>query len=129
MHRQISGWDWISDRPTPERQHHSPQLALARQLRDNRRRLHGETAMRPARPLTLDTATERPTFDARTGRLIGLAPLEEPQEQLIASAPEHPVFVIQYLDEQGEYRQLDSHAAPRPRLTLAGPTNARTLTM
>jgi len=58
--------------------------------------------------LILETALDRLAFDAASGRLISLTPKSDPDAELLASAPEHPAFVLQYLDE-GQYRSVDSH--------------------
>ncbi|MBI3920434.1 MAG: hypothetical protein HY318_03360, partial [Armatimonadetes bacterium] len=61
--------------------------------------------------ITLESATDRLSFDAATGRLLALRPNHAQEVELLASAPEHPVFTLQYLTENSEYRQVDSHSA------------------
>jgi hypothetical protein len=52
-----------------------------------------------------------------------------PGEELLASAEDHPVFVIEYLDERREYRQLDSFHVRRSRISLNESGPAQTLRM
>ena len=59
----------------------------------------------------LQTSADRLTFDSELGRLISLQPLCAPGVELVASGREHPVFVVQYLDESGRFAQLDSHSS------------------
>ena len=63
--------------------------------------------------IVLDTADSSLAFDAQTGRLMGLRPHAAPQVQFIASDERHPVFVIQYLDDNRVYRRLDSFDAAK----------------
>ena len=58
--------------------------------------------------LELTTAVDTLQFDAATGKLVSLRSQTAPEQQFIASAPEHPAFVIQYLDDERNYRQLSS---------------------
>ncbi len=63
--------------------------------------------------LALDTAVDRMLFDADTGRLVSLRPHALPDEELLAAAPDHPAFVLQFLDENRQYRQLLSDRSDR----------------
>ena len=56
----------------------------------------------------LETADDKLTFDAASGRLTSFRSKAAPEQEFITSAPEHPVFIIQYLDADREYRQVDS---------------------
>ena len=60
--------------------------------------------------VTLKTAQDLLTFDTKTGALVGLAPVREPNVNLLATRPEDPAFVLQYLDA-GEYVTVDSRQA------------------
>lgn len=59
----------------------------------------------------LETSLDDLTFDQGTGQLVSFRSRSAPEQEFIASAPEHPAFIIQYLDEQGIYRQLTSAQA------------------
>jgi len=60
--------------------------------------------------LQLRTATDVLTFDVETGRLLELAPLDDPEALLCVTRQDHPAFVLQYLAE-GAYQTLDSRRA------------------
>jgi hypothetical protein len=77
-------------------------------------------------PVLLETAADRLAFDPTSGRLVSLRPIAAPDVELIASAPDHQAFVLQYLSE-GEYVQADSCGAAGAVVQLAG--DCRTLTM
>lgn len=64
---------------------------------------------------TIDISTRRDVlnFDPATGRLIALWPKDNPFVNLVVSAPEDPVFVIEYFTPMREYRQLTSLDAER----------------
>ena len=79
--------------------------------------------------LTLKTATETLGFDRRSGRLISFRSQAEPGQEFIATSPDHPVFVLQFLDKQGEYHQVTSHDARDKRISMTGQGAQRTLTM
>ncbi len=66
--------------------------------------------------ITLKTATESLSFDARTGRLVSFRARHAPGQEFIASTPDHPVFLIQYLDAKGEYCRLTSFDARTARI-------------
>jgi hypothetical protein len=61
--------------------------------------------------IVLETAVDRLTFDGDTGRLTSLRPKALPELELIATVPDCPTFVLQYLTDAGEYRCADSHGA------------------
>ena len=79
------------------------------------------------RPIILRTAIDRLTFDADTGRLVSLAPKRAPEANLIASAPDHPVFALQYISDDGEYRYADSHNASSADVDCADSDGEQTL--
>lgn len=85
--------------------------------------------VKDAQFIILQTAADRLRFDATTGRLVSLAPVADAREELIASAEDHPVFVVQYLDERRQYRALDSFGARKPRISVRDEGDERTLTM
>jgi len=61
--------------------------------------------------LCLTTVCDILRFECATGRLVSLRSHMAPEQEFIAFAPEHPAFVIQYLDDDGKYRQLTSLTA------------------
>lgn len=63
--------------------------------------------------ILLETADSVLEFDLATGQLVGLRPHAAPQVEFIASHELHPVFVIQYLDDNRVYRRLDSFDATK----------------
>ncbi len=63
--------------------------------------------------ITLETITDRLTFDAASGRLVSLVAKIAPDVELIASSPDHPAFVLQILTPGREYRRIDSRSARR----------------
>ena len=83
----------------------------------------------PSATVRLRTDTESLTFDRRSGRLISLRAHHAPDQELIASSAEHPAFVIQYLDQSGNYRRLTSLDAESMRLTCRRRKGLATLTM
>jgi len=70
-------------------------------------------------PITLHTAVDTLQFEPTTGKLVSLRRQATPEQEFIASAPEHPAFVIQYLDEACKYRQLTSLMAAQTEVTVA----------
>ena len=62
-------------------------------------------------PIVVTTQCDRLAFDRRTHRLLSLRPLAPPPQEFVASAPEHPVFALQCLDGEREYRHLTSWQA------------------
>ena len=58
--------------------------------------------------ITLETASDRFGFDAESGQLVSMVRKDTDDVELIASVPDHPVFVIQYLSETREYLYVDS---------------------
>ena len=79
--------------------------------------------------VTLKTGTESLSFDRQSGRLVSFRSKFAPGQEFIASSPEHPVFVLQYLDRQRQYRRLTSHDARSIRIVRARRNGADTLTM
>ena len=61
--------------------------------------------------LVIETANDNLTLDGETGRLMSFRSKAAPEQEFLASVPEHPVFVIQYLDADREYQQADSRSA------------------
>ena len=58
--------------------------------------------------IVMKTAGARLGFDAESGRLVSFRPNVAPDQEFIASAEDHPVFVIQYLDDDHKVRELTS---------------------
>ncbi len=79
--------------------------------------------------ITLETATDRLAFESTTGRLVSLRPKQAEDVELIASAEDHPAFVLQYLDEERAYRQVDSRQAKVVAIAYEDSEGGRTLTM
>lgn len=79
--------------------------------------------------IVLETASCRLGFEAGTGRLVSFHPKAAPKQEFLACAPGQPAFVIQYLDPQRQYRQLDSLAAGETRIACADSAAGKTLTM
>lgn len=50
-------------------------------------------------------------FDAKTGRLVSFRPASAPDMEFILSRPEHPAWVVQYLDGKREHQELTSRQA------------------
>ena len=69
--------------------------------------------MSQSQPLVLETAADILKFDRATGCLVSLCSKAVPDQEFIAWAPEHPAFVIGYLDEEREYRLLPSAKAEK----------------
>jgi hypothetical protein len=61
--------------------------------------------------LILETAADILKFDRATGCLVSLRSKATPDQEFIAWVPDHPAFVIGYLDEEREYRLLTSGQA------------------
>ena len=61
--------------------------------------------------ISLESSTAITKIDGATLRLLSIAPKAAPEQEFIASIPEHPVFLIQYLDRNNRYQQLNSHHA------------------
>jgi len=61
--------------------------------------------------ITLHTAQDTLEFDARTGQLLSFRSHYALDHEFLASSPDQPAFVLGYLDETGQYRQLDSRQA------------------
>ena len=81
--------------------------------------------------ITLDTVDARLGLDPQSGQLISLRSKKAPQLQFIAADASHPVFVIQYLDEEREYRRLDSFGAAETEIRCepSPDRDGQTLTM
>ncbi len=83
----------------------------------------------PGNTVTLKSSTELLAFERHSGRLVSFRSLSAPGQEFIASAPEHPAFVVQFLDEKGEYRRITSHDARQTRVSMTEKGAASTLTM
>ncbi|MCE5259465.1 MAG: DUF6259 domain-containing protein, partial [Chloroflexi bacterium] len=73
---------------------------------------------------TLQTCRDRLTFDAATGRLVSLFPLDKPGCELIEANGDDPAFIIQYLDNDRAFREISSSQAGA--VTCRGETGALT---
>ena len=80
-------------------------------------------------PIILETADAQLEFDAHSGRLIGFRPQASPEQQFIAPADDHPVFVVQYLDADRRYQQIDSFDASEFTIEREESGGGVTLTM
>ena len=80
-------------------------------------------------PIVLETAGARLGFQPRSGRLISFRSRQAPQQQFIAAAAAHPVFVIQYLDDRREYGRLDSFDAAETDIRCEPSSHGQILTM
>lgn len=58
--------------------------------------------------ILLKTVHDQLALDASTHRLVSFRALTVPDQEFIISNPEHPVFILQYLDEEHQYQQLNS---------------------
>ncbi len=63
--------------------------------------------------IRLETAVDTLGMDSKTGGLVSLRRKTAPEIELIAPGADRPAFVIQYLDEQQRFRQIDSRDASR----------------
>ena len=79
--------------------------------------------------IVLETADSTLTFDAATGRLISLRPHAAPEAQFIASDPDDPAFVIEYLDELRTYQRFTSFDADTCGVRCDRAADDRVLTM
>jgi len=77
----------------------------------------------------LETANDKLTFDGESGRLISFRGKAACEQEFITSAPEHPVFVIQYLDADREYQQVNSLSAADTRIKCREAGDQTTLSM
>lgn len=66
--------------------------------------------------VNLRSAVDTLALDAATGRLLSLRPLADPDLELLASAEDHPAFVLQHLGPDGEMHALDSRDASAVRM-------------
>ena len=80
------------------------------------------------RTYTLETLGEELRFDANTGQLVSLRSHTAKDQEFIAAAKEHPVFIIDWLDEKREFRQLTSAQAREVKVTCDGDGDSKTLT-
>ncbi len=61
--------------------------------------------------LILQTSDDRFQFDAASGRLVSFRRKSVPDVELITTQDDLPAFVIQYLDAEKRFRELDSRQA------------------
>lgn len=85
--------------------------------------------MASRKTITLASLTETLAFDAASGRLVSCRSRQAAGQEFIASAAAHPVFILQYLDPQNEYRRLTSADAQTRQISCRrqGDNNALTL--
>jgi len=79
--------------------------------------------------IRLTTARDELGFDAAAGRLISLKAATAPQEELVASSADDPVFVLQYFSPMREYRQLTSLDAESAHIDCSESGRQASLTM
>jgi hypothetical protein len=70
-------------------------------------------------PIALQTSADRLLFDKDTGRLISLRSKSNPDVELLAGLPTDPVFALDYLGEDRQYRQIDSRSAAKVSAVLS----------
>ena len=78
-------------------------------------------------PLILRTLCDTLGFDPVTGRLISCRAHAAPDMEMIASLPEHPTFVLRYLDDQREFQHLLSTAAESVAVAVRSEVDGATL--
>jgi hypothetical protein len=78
--------------------------------------------------LTLESNHDVLTFDASTLALLSFRSKAAVEQEFIAHAGDHPVFVIGYLDAQRQYRLLPSTQAGEVRVTQEDAAGSRALT-
>lgn len=83
----------------------------------------------PEPTLTLKTTGETLKFSRESGRLVSWRSRHAPEQEFIASRPNHPVFNINYLDDAGQYHRLTSHDARRVAIELKKARGESILTM
>ncbi len=79
--------------------------------------------------IILTTAQDTLIFDAATGRLVSLRSKAAPDQEFVAPGPEHPVFVIGYLDADRQYRLLGSTEAEEVAVEVTQDGGRRAVTM
>ena len=79
--------------------------------------------------IILTTAQDTLIFDAATGRLMSLRSKAAPDQEFVAPGPEHPVFVIGYLDADRQYRLLGSTEAEEVAVEVTQDGGRRAVTM
>ncbi len=67
--------------------------------------------------IALCSATETLKFDAATGSLLSFRSSRAPELELLASSPQHPAWVLQYLDTNGNYREMTSFDARKASIS------------
>lgn len=82
----------------------------------------------PGHLLSLLTSTDSLSIDAQSGRLVSFRTSATPDQEFIASSPDHPVFVIHYLDQGRRYQRLDSRKAESTHISLKVDAGVSTVT-
>jgi hypothetical protein len=80
-------------------------------------------------PLVLKSASETLAFDRRSGRLVSFRSACAPGVEFIASAPDHPVFVIQGLDSRRAWFRITSRDAAAVSISATDKNGRRVVTM
>ena len=78
--------------------------------------------------LTLESATDRIQFDARTLALLSLRCKQVPEQEFIYQGQTFPVFAIGYLDADRQYRLIDSTQAEYIQVEQGGPAGTLSAT-
>jgi hypothetical protein len=76
----------------------------------------------------LQTATDTLGFDAATGRLVSFRSQHAPEQEFLAFAPEHPAFVLNYIDAHRESRAINSSATENVQVEVQESEGLTTLT-
>ena len=61
--------------------------------------------------IDLRTSHDMLSFEATTGTLVSFRSQAAPEQEFIAARPDQPAFVLQYLDDEGAFRQIASGEA------------------
>lgn len=77
---------------------------------------------------SLETLGDVLGFDGGTGQLVSFRSLAAKDQEFIAAAKAHPVFVIDYLDANREHRQLTSAQADEVKVICEADGAGKTLT-
>ena len=78
--------------------------------------------------IALETAVDRLIFEQSSGRLVSLRSKVAPDVDLVATASDHPSFVLDYLDADRKYRRFESHDAKKVTVHCADSGQEQTLT-
>lgn len=90
--------------------------------------IHGVKMMKTNR-VTLKSKMEKIVFDSKTGRLVSFRSHKAPDQEFIASTPDHPAFAVQYLKDKS-YQSLTSADAGSVKISCVkdGPETCLTMT-